>query len=318
MRSVRLMRELREINHCPVANVSVCPLDESNLSEWHGNIRGPSHSPSQSTEEDDNENEIEDENEWKDIVVHFSITFPLDYPIRPPRVRLFSFVPHLNVQHKNGFGWELCLDMLELQPIGALTTPYRYWSSAFSVRSILVQMTSFLLTSDHPTQTSTGNIERTKTETREFTCSACNHSHSNSSPPFPTFQAVMNAPLSFPCVEVSGDSVELLQSRMFQRKIQLHQEFIENQKKTIAAEIEKEKERVESIKTSSISTQSPTESDIRKDDHDMEKQNQNESKWNVVGDKFAKKHPPSNSTHNLEKKNFIRKNTNKTKGHTSS
>lgn len=99
----------------------------------HGNIQG------------------QENTEWEGIVVHFSIIFPSDYPIRPPRVRLFSFIPHLNVQVRNG-SFEVCLHMLESQPLGALTTPYEYWSSAFSVRSILIQMTSFLLVEGQPTE----------------------------------------------------------------------------------------------------------------------------------------------------------------------
>jgi ubiquitin-protein ligase len=133
MRSSRLMKEWLEIQKCPVANASVSPVNDENLNEWHGNIQGTENS------------------EWEGIVVHFLITFPPEYPILPPRVRLFSYIPHLNVQSRNGC-WEVCLDMFESQPIGSVTTPYHYWSSAFSVRSILVQMTSFLLADGQPTQ----------------------------------------------------------------------------------------------------------------------------------------------------------------------
>jgi ubiquitin-protein ligase len=129
------MKEWLEIQKCPVANASVSPLNDENLNEWHGNIQGTENS------------------EWEGIVVHFVITFPPEYPIRPPRVRLFSYIPHLNVQSRNG-AWEVCLDMFESQPVGSMTTPYHYWSSAFSVRSILIQMTSFLLADGQPTQVS--------------------------------------------------------------------------------------------------------------------------------------------------------------------
>jgi ubiquitin-protein ligase len=135
LRSSRLMKEWLEIQKCPVANASVSPLNDENLNEWHGNIQGTENS------------------EWEGIVVHFVITFPPEYPIRPPRVRLFSYIPHLNVQSRNA-AWEVCLDMFESQPVGSMTTPYHYWSSAFSVRSILIQMTSFLLADGQPTQVS--------------------------------------------------------------------------------------------------------------------------------------------------------------------
>jgi ubiquitin-protein ligase len=79
------------------------------------------------------------------------MTFPVGYPSFPPRIRFSSFIPHLNVQLRLG-SWELCLDMLELPPLGSLTIPYRYWSAAYSVRSVLIQMSSFLLVDGQPTQ----------------------------------------------------------------------------------------------------------------------------------------------------------------------
>jgi ubiquitin-protein ligase len=103
------------------------------LSIRHGNIRGFP------------------ESEWNGIVVHFIITFPISYPSVPPRVRFSSFIPHLNVLNRGG-NWELCLDMLENPPVGSFTFPYQYWSSAYSVRSLLIQMSSFILADDQPNQ----------------------------------------------------------------------------------------------------------------------------------------------------------------------
>ena len=122
-----------EIKRCPVPNIAIFPLNEENLNEWHGNIKGVENS------------------HCDGIVVHFVISFPPLYPVHPPRVTLCSFIPHLNVQSRNG-SWEICLDMLESMPLGGVTIPYQHWSSAFSVRSVLVQLTSFLLTEDQPTQ----------------------------------------------------------------------------------------------------------------------------------------------------------------------
>jgi ubiquitin-protein ligase len=133
MRSSRLMREYAEIKKCPLANITVFPLNEENLSEWHGNIRGA------------------EDSDFDGIVVHFVITFPALYPMQPPRIRICSFIPHLNVQMRQG-NWEVCLDMLESAQAGAVTIPYQNWSSAFSVQSILIQLSSFLLAEGQPTQ----------------------------------------------------------------------------------------------------------------------------------------------------------------------
>jgi hypothetical protein len=38
IRSIRLMKEWKEIAVSPIRNINVSPLDESHLSEWSGNI----------------------------------------------------------------------------------------------------------------------------------------------------------------------------------------------------------------------------------------------------------------------------------------
>ena len=63
------------------------------------------------------------------------ITFPDNYPVSPPSIRLFTKVPHPNV-----FGTTLCLDML--QPGG--NAWYEGWTSAYTAESILIQLQSFL------------------------------------------------------------------------------------------------------------------------------------------------------------------------------
>lgn len=82
----RLVRELLELNNCPIPNISISPINEDNLNdEWHGNITSNSNSEN-----------------WNGVIIHFKIEFPKEYPKFPPIVSLFSFVPHLNLQLKNG------------------------------------------------------------------------------------------------------------------------------------------------------------------------------------------------------------------------
>ena len=207
----RLSREYQELLATPVRNIVVAPLDEDQLLEpWHGNIKGADGTP------------------WQDIVVHFIISFPRGYPAFPPKVRLCSFVDHLNVITSFNGGNEVCLDMLEkpMTQEGVSTIPYVYWSSAFSVRSILVQLSSFLLCSEE-TKSHAG-LTRTILEAGQFECSAegCSHSHNNPFPHLPSDEKIDSAPLSFPCVEVSGVSAQLLQTRIFNRRVQLQQQLM--------------------------------------------------------------------------------------------
>jgi len=194
------MREHQELMTCPVANISLAPLDDC-LDEWHGNIRGSGDSA------------------WSSVVVHFIVNFPSGYPNFPPRVRLSTFIPHLNVVFRKG-SWEICLDMLQTPAIGSLTLPFQYWSSAFSVRAILIQLTSFLLCESQPTSTSNGNMDRAVEEAKSFACLSplCQHTPQSICPPFATVESITRAPLCFPQVEISGTAAQMLQDRMLKRR----------------------------------------------------------------------------------------------------
>lgn len=192
VRAKRLMRELQEIKACPVSNICLSPLGGDNLDEWHGNIRGDILCP-----------------HWANVVLHFKIIVPSSYPVNPPRVVLSSFFPHINVIRRRG-EWEVCLDMLETpgQSFGPqLTIKYRYWSAAYTIRSILVQLKSFLLADGQPISNSEGGVERVLRECRDFRCPAekCSHSESNICPVFPTDEEVENAPFSYPFIKITGE-----------------------------------------------------------------------------------------------------------------
>ncbi|CAM9289792.1 unnamed protein product, partial [Ectocarpus fasciculatus] len=191
VRAKRLMRELQEIKACPVSNICLSPLGGDNLDEWHGNIRGDILCP-----------------HWANVVLHFKIIVPSSYPVNPPRVVLSSFFPHINVIRRRG-EWEVCLDMLETpgQSFGPqLTIKYRYWSAAYTIRSILVQLKSFLLADGQPISNSEGGVERVLRECRDFRCPAekCSHSESNICPVFPTDEEIGARRLS-KCVEALMD-----------------------------------------------------------------------------------------------------------------
>ena len=87
----RLQRDYNElIKHGqPLVGVAAKPLP-NDLFTWHGNIRPPASSI------------------WKDVVLHFEMTIPRDYPVSPPAIKLFN----CHIPHPNVFGSTLCLDMI--------------------------------------------------------------------------------------------------------------------------------------------------------------------------------------------------------------
>lgn len=87
----RLQKDMKELKDSPfpMVNVSAAPT-EDNFFVWHANLRGPEASA------------------FYGGVFHIEITFPQNYPVSPPSIRLMTSIPHPNV-----FGNTLCLDMLQ-------------------------------------------------------------------------------------------------------------------------------------------------------------------------------------------------------------
>ena len=115
----RLQKDLKELEECsiPLVGVSARPLSSS-LYTWHGNLRGPVGSP------------------FEGGVFHIEITFPQNYPVSPPAIKLFTPVTHPNVPG----GTSICLDILDPNQ----KQIYQGWTSAYTVEAILIQLQSFL------------------------------------------------------------------------------------------------------------------------------------------------------------------------------
>ena len=127
----RLLRDFRNLEHESAQGYTAAP-EADNILKWNAVIFGP------------------DETDWEDGVFKLQMTFPEDYPHRPPEVKFTTPIFHPNV-YKNG---NICLDILQ-----------RNWSSANDVSSILVSIQS-LLTDPNPQSPANGEAARLFTENR--------------------------------------------------------------------------------------------------------------------------------------------------------
>jgi ubiquitin-protein ligase len=143
-RAQRLRRELNELLNSPVDNCSAFPLEDQ-IDIWHANIYVPS----------------------LDVHFHFEITYPKNYPNKAPKVKNLT-----HISHKNVFGSYICLDILTMSEETA-NTPFRGWTSAYTISSLLVQLQSFLFEA-----VAERNGSRMKREALSYRCTRCPH-HGN-------------------------------------------------------------------------------------------------------------------------------------------
>eukprot|EP01098_Paradermamoeba_levis_P004883 TRINITY_DN2080_c0_g1_i2.p1 TRINITY_DN2080_c0_g1~~TRINITY_DN2080_c0_g1_i2.p1 ORF type:complete len:174 (-),score=50.04 TRINITY_DN2080_c0_g1_i2:100-558(-) len=120
----RIQKELAEISLDPPSNCSAGPKDEKNIYEWVATIMGPSGSP------------------YAGGIFFLDITFPNDYPFKPPKVMFRTRIYHCNV-NSNG---TICLDILKDN-----------WSPALTISKVLLSICS-LLTDCNPHDPLVGNI----------------------------------------------------------------------------------------------------------------------------------------------------------------
>lgn len=116
MSAKRIQKELADLGRDPPANCSAGPLDEQDLFHWQATIVGPDDSP------------------YSGGVFFLNISFPNDYPFRPPKCSFVTKIYHPNI-NANG---SICLDILKDQ-----------WSPALTVSKVLLSISS-LLTDANP------------------------------------------------------------------------------------------------------------------------------------------------------------------------
>ena len=111
MATKRIMKEHKDIERDPPANCSAGYENESNIYKWQATILGPSDSP------------------YSGGVFFLSITFPNDYPFKPPKISFITKIYHPNINSKGS----ICLDILK-----------ENWSPALTISKVLLSISSLL------------------------------------------------------------------------------------------------------------------------------------------------------------------------------
>jgi len=107
----RITKELKRIKEEPLPNITADLVKASNLSNWNATLIGPEESP------------------YEGGVFKLSITFPDDYPLKPPTVRFKTKIYHCNINA----GGNICLDILKGQ-----------WSPVLTISKVLLSVLSLL------------------------------------------------------------------------------------------------------------------------------------------------------------------------------
>jgi ubiquitin-conjugating enzyme E2 G1 len=137
--SLLLSKQLRELTKRPVDGFSAGLVDDDNLFEWQVTVMGPP------------------DTLYEGGFFHTRLTFPKDYPQKPPTCRFTSEMWHPNV-FSDG---RVCISILHSpgdDPMGYETAAER-WSPVQSVETIMLSIISML---SSPNDESPANIDAAK------------------------------------------------------------------------------------------------------------------------------------------------------------
>ena len=128
----RLKKELEDIMKDPPSNCSAGVKDD-NLLSWEATILGPSDSP------------------YSGGIFNLEISFPADYPFKPPKVKFTTKILHPNINNHGS----ICLDILN-----------KSWSPALTVSKVLLSISSLLTdpNPDYPLNTEIANLYKDNKE----------------------------------------------------------------------------------------------------------------------------------------------------------
>ena len=106
----RIQRELRDLGKVPPSNLSAVPIYDD-MFNWKATIMGPIDSP------------------YSGGTFFLNITFPTDYPFKPPKINFITRIYHPNIDSNGSF----YLDILKDQ-----------WSPTLTISSVLQSISSLL------------------------------------------------------------------------------------------------------------------------------------------------------------------------------
>ncbi|KAM7538714.1 hypothetical protein Aperf_G00000051528 [Anoplocephala perfoliata] len=107
----RIKKELVDLERDPPSDHSAHPVDPSNLYHWEGMIMGPKDTP------------------YEGGIFRLEIVFPLEYPVKPPKVKFETKIYHPNIDEL-GF---ISMDVLS-----------ETWSPALTISKVLLSILSLL------------------------------------------------------------------------------------------------------------------------------------------------------------------------------
>lgn len=128
----RILNDLSEMSNDTSACFSAGPIDFDNLLSWKATIFGPEGTP------------------YEGGSFEFDISFPLNYPYAPPKIRVCTKIFHCNIKDTY-----ICLDIIGKE-----------WSSALTISKVLLSITS-LLADPNPSDPLDTNISKLYTDNRE-------------------------------------------------------------------------------------------------------------------------------------------------------
>ncbi|KAL6927287.1 Ubiquitin-conjugating enzyme E2 4 [Hanseniaspora valbyensis] len=133
----RLTKELKDLENDPPTYCSAGPIGDD-LYHWQASIMGPPDSP------------------FAGGVFFLSITFPPDYPFKPPKVTFDTRIYHPNISNTGS----ICLDILKSQ-----------WSPALTIAKVLLSVCSLLTDAnpDDPLVPDIANLYKTNREQYDAT-----------------------------------------------------------------------------------------------------------------------------------------------------
>ena len=106
----RITKELADLTQDPPANCSAGP-EGSDIFHWTATLMGPQATP------------------YHGGIFYLNITFPANYPFKPPKINFATKIYHPNINSGGG----ICLDVLKDN-----------WSPALTISKILISICSLL------------------------------------------------------------------------------------------------------------------------------------------------------------------------------